>query len=116
MTLEAAAETPGGVTLVIANGWSPPDVGVAAAYAAATDNAAVAYTALGSLPDATAEFIRDYRPDRVIIIGGRAAVADDVRTAIDDTAPADTEIRRITGATRTHTAAQAARSILRQQN
>ena len=35
---------PQGVTLVIANGWSPPDVGVAAALAAATQNSAVAYT------------------------------------------------------------------------
>ncbi|WP_419946225.1 Calx-beta domain-containing protein [Candidatus Poriferisodalis sp.] len=110
------AAASGAVTLVIANGWSPPDVGVAAAYAAATDNAAVAYTASGSLPEATAELIRDYRPARVVIIGGRAAVADTVRTAIADTAPADTDIRRITGTTRTHTAAQAARSILRQQN
>ena len=114
--LGSPAGAPEGVTLVVANGWSPPDVGVAAAYAAATDNAAVAYTTGGSLPEATAALIRDYRPARVVIIGGRAAVADTVRAAISSTAPDSTHIRRITGSTRTHTAAQAARSILRQRS
>ncbi len=106
------AAAPDGVTLVIANGWSAPDVGVAAALAAATDNAAVAYTAQRALPDATAALIRDYRPTQVIIVGGRAAIANDVRTAITQTAPDSAGIRRITGTTRTDTAARAARRIL----
>ncbi|WP_419553138.1 cell wall-binding repeat-containing protein [Candidatus Poriferisodalis sp.] len=106
------AAAPDGVTLVIANGWSAPDVGVAAALAAATDNAAVAYTAQGALPDPTAALIRDYRPTQVIIVGGRAAIADDVRAAITQTAPDSADIRRITGHTRTDTAARAARRIL----
>ncbi|WP_420445371.1 Calx-beta domain-containing protein [Candidatus Poriferisodalis sp.] len=101
-----------GVTLVIANGWSAPDVGVAAALAAATDNAAVAYTTQGMLPEATAALIRDYRPTRVIIVGGRTAVAEDVRTTVTQTAPDSADIRRITGQTRTDTAARAARRIL----
>ncbi|WP_420626623.1 S8 family serine peptidase [Candidatus Poriferisodalis sp.] len=106
------AAAPDGVTLVIANGWSPPDVGVAAALAAATENSAVAYTTQGTLPEATAALIRDYRPGRVIIVGGRAAVANDVRAAITQTAPDSADIRRITGTTRTDTAARAARRIL----
>ncbi|WP_419553141.1 S8 family serine peptidase [Candidatus Poriferisodalis sp.] len=110
--LGSPAAAPDGVTLVIANGWSPPDVGVAAALAAATDNAAVAYTAQGALPEATAALIRDYRPGQVIIVGGRAAVANDVRAAITQTAPDSADIRRITGTTRTDTAARAARRIL----
>ncbi|WP_419554640.1 Calx-beta domain-containing protein [Candidatus Poriferisodalis sp.] len=106
------AAAPADVTLVIANGWSAPDVGVAAALAAATDNAAVAYTAQGMLPEATASLIRDYRPTRVIIVGGRTAVAEDVRTTVTQTAPDSADIRRITGQTRTDTAARAARRTL----
>ncbi|WP_420626092.1 hypothetical protein [Candidatus Poriferisodalis sp.] len=64
------------------------------------------------MPEATAALIRDYRPGRVIIVGGRAAVADDVRTAITQTAPDSADVRRITGSTRTDTAARAARRIL----
>ncbi|WP_419552385.1 cell wall-binding repeat-containing protein [Candidatus Poriferisodalis sp.] len=106
------ADAPDGITLVIANGWSPPDIGVAAALAAATDNSAVAYTAPGTLPEATAALIRDYRPSQVIIVGGRAAVSNDVREAITDAAPTGADVRRITGQTRTDTAVEAARDIL----
>ena len=95
------AAAPDGVTLVIANGWSAPDVGVAAALAAATENAAVAYTERGALSDATAALIRDYRPTQILIVGGRAAIANDVRTAITQTAPDGADVRRITGSTRT---------------
>ena len=90
--LGSAASAPDGITLVIANGWSPPDVGVAAATAAATENSAVAYTSQGTLPAATAALIRDYQPDQIIIIGGRSAVTNDVRTAITNTAPDSTDI------------------------
>ncbi|WP_420444570.1 cadherin domain-containing protein [Candidatus Poriferisodalis sp.] len=106
------AAAPDGITLVIANGWSPPDVGVAAALAAASENAAVAYTSQGMLPEATAALIRDYRPSQVIIVGGRAAVADDVRAAATETALSSADVRRIAGQTRTDTAARAARRIL----
>ena len=106
------AAAPGGVTLVIASGWSPPDIGVAAALAAAIDNSAVAYTAPGTLPDATVALIRDYRPSQIIIVGGGAAVSNDVREAVTDAAPTGTDVRRITGHTRTDTAVEAARDIL----
>ena len=110
--LGSAASAPDGITLVIANGWSAPDVGVAAASAAATENSAVAYTSQGTLPAATAALIRDYRPSQVIIVGGRAAVTNDVRAAITETAPSGADVRRITGSTRVETAARAARRIL----
>ena len=106
------AAAPQGVTLVIANGWSPPDVGVAAALAAATQNSAVAYISQGELPPATAALIRDYRPSQVIIVGGRAAVTNDVRAAITQTAPDSAAVRRLTGATRVATAVNVARRIL----
>ncbi|WP_420444420.1 cell wall-binding repeat-containing protein [Candidatus Poriferisodalis sp.] len=106
------AAAPDGVTLVIANGWSAPDVGVAAALAAATENSAVAYTSQGTLPEATAALITDYRPSQVIIVGGSAAVTNDVRAAITETAPGSASVRRITGSTRIETAVRAARRIL----
>ena len=100
------------MTLVVANGWSPSDVGVAAAYAAAVGDAAVGYVGPGVLPEATAALIRDYRPARVVVIGGRAAVSDGVRAAIAAAAPNSTVIRRISGSTRADTAARAARQLL----
>lgn len=81
----------------MANGWTLPDVGVAAALAAATENSAVAYTASGTLSETTAALIRDYRPSQVIIIGAKAAIADEVRSANNDISPDGTEVRRITG-------------------
>ncbi len=110
--LGSPASAPDDVTLVIANGWSAPDVGVAAALAAATENSAVAYTSQRALPAVTAALIRDYRPSQVIIVGGSAAVTNSVRTAITDTAPSSANVRRITGSTRIETAARAARRIL----
>lgn len=112
-TLGNPAGLPDGLTIVIANGWSPPDIGVAAALAASLDNAAVAYTDPHTLPEATAALLNDYRPSRVVIIGGPAAVTNDIRTAITTTTP-DTSTRRITGTTRTDTAARTAKQILTQ--
>ena len=105
------AAAPDDVTLVVANGWSPPDVGVAAALAAATENAAVVYTARETLPYATAALIREYRPSQIIIIGGRTAVAESVREAIAQALP-NADVRRVTGSNRVDTAARAARRIL----
>ena len=101
-----------GLTLVVANGWSAPDVGVAAAFAAATSNAAVAFTSPAALPEATAALIREYRPSQVIIVGGSAAVTGEVRDAITQAAPDGASVPRITGSGRTDTAARAARRIL----
>ena len=107
------AAAPEGVTLVIANGWSPPDVGAAAALAAATGNAAVSYTEPGTLSDAAAALIREYRPTEVIIVGGAAAVTDDVSTAITKLVADGATVRRIDGIDRIDTSAGAARRILR---
>ena len=98
-------------TLVVANGWSPPDIGIAAAVAARTTGSAVLYAARGELSDATAKLLADYRPARVVIVGGTSAVPDTVRGAIAAAAPT-ARIERIDGATRTHTAANAAQRSL----
>jgi putative cell wall-binding protein len=96
---------------VVANGWRPADIGVAAALAARTADAAVLYTGTGGLSDAAAAVLGDYGASRVLIVGGASAVGPDVETAVASAAPA-AQIDRIGGATRTHTAALAARHVL----
>lgn len=97
--------------LIVANGWSPPDVGVAAAVSARTDDSAVLYTAAGELSDSAAAVIAQYRPVRVIIVGGPTAVTPAVESAIRTALPG-VLVPRYSGATRTYTAAQAAQRIL----
>ena len=60
----AAAVPSGSSTLVIANGWSPADMGVAAAYAAITDGAAVLYTQKDLLATAVVSRIRALTAER----------------------------------------------------
>lgn len=61
--LEADAKT-----AVIANGWSPPDVGIAASLAAGLDDAVVLYTTADGLAEATAELIAEHRPELVLMV------------------------------------------------
>ena len=98
-------------TLIVANGWSSPDIGVAASLAARTRGAAVAYTSADKLPQAALDLIAEYKPSRIIIVGGTAAVTPAVAEAITAAAP-ESAIERITGATRVDTAAVAARRVL----
>ncbi|MXV87636.1 MAG: S8 family serine peptidase [Acidimicrobiales bacterium] len=101
----------GPLTVVIANGWSPPDIGIAAAVAARTPRSAVLYVAPGGLSGPAAAVLADYRPTRIVIVGGTAAVTADTEEAIRDAVPA-AAIERIAGQSRTATAAAAARSVL----
>ena len=101
----------GQITVVIANGWSPPDIGAAAAVAAGTPRSAVLYTSRSGLPEPTAAVLRDYRPARIVIVGGTAAVTPTTQEAIRDVVPAAAH-ERLAGPTRTATAAAAARSVL----
>ncbi|WP_419947408.1 cell wall-binding repeat-containing protein [Candidatus Poriferisodalis sp.] len=105
------AGSAGSAVLVLANGWSPPDIGTAAATAARTQRSAVLYTEADVLAGSVPALIASYRPASVVIVGGRAAVSDSVRAAVVAAAP-DAQVRRVTGATRVHTAAAAARRIL----
>ena len=101
----------GRAVLILANGWSPPDIGAAAALSARTDSSAVAYTAAGVLPSSTEALLRDYSPVQVVIIGGAAAVSSDVEASIGAAVPG-ADIHRIAGTTRTATAAATARRTL----
>ena len=101
----------GVATFVVANGWSPADVGVASVLAARTPGAVVVYTAGDELSEATRVLLRQALPAEVIIVGGNAAVSRDVRTQID-AATAGSSISRLAGADRVETAAVTARRIL----
>ena len=105
------AAEPGAATLIIANGWSPADIGAAAALSARTPRSAVAYTATGTLPEATQRLLRDHQPARVLIIGGETAIGPAAETAIRAAAPT-AAIERISGPNRTGTAAAIARRFL----
>ena len=108
-------DTPGSAstprTLIVANGWSPPDIGVAAAYAAGTSNSAVVFTEPDALPAAVRMLIAYYQPSRIVFIGGIATIPRNVSDAVAAAAP-NARIERISGATRTHTAAAAAQRAL----
>ena len=102
----------GRVTLIVANGWSSPDIGAAAALAARSGRSAVLYTQPDSLPEASAALLRDYDVARVILIGGTAAISTAVYDQIAAAAAGGASVSRLTGADRVDTAAQAARRVL----
>ena len=109
--LGSPGEAGGQITVVIANGWSPPDIGAAAAVAARTPRSAVLYAAPGGLDEPTAAVLDSYRVADVVIIGGANAVTAETQQAIRQTA-ADARVARIAGTDRTATAAAAARRTL----
>ena len=74
----------GTVTLIMADGWNDADINTAREFAAGFEDVAIAYfspvTVADGLSDATASFIADYRPARIVFAGladehGRAAEA-----------------------------------------
>ncbi len=97
------------LSVIIANGWSLPDVGAAASAVAAGLADAVLYTGRDSLGDHTAQALRRFGPSDILISGGSAAVSATTQTAAK-VAANGANARRIGGATRTHTAALVAQS------
>lgn len=94
---------PIGQPAVIANGWSPPDVGTAAPLAAALGGS-VLFTQRGSLGEATIDALRRLAPSRVIIVGGLAAVSAEIESDVGSVVP-DATIERLSGSDRVDTAA-----------
>ncbi|MDE0135158.1 MAG: S8 family serine peptidase [Acidimicrobiaceae bacterium] len=94
---------PAGRPVVIANGWSPPDVGTAAPVAAQLGGS-VLYADRGELGAPTAAALRRLVPSRVVIVGGLAAVSADIETEIASVVPGAV-IERLSGTDRVDTAA-----------
>lgn len=111
-TATAAAAAPNrSTTLVIANGWSPADMGVAAAYAAITPGAAVLYSQSTSLTTPTEDRIQALQPRAIVLVGGSAALDTSLHARLRTLAPSAT-LQRISGSDRIDTAVRAADGTL----
>ena len=84
----------GATTAVIANGWSLPDVGIAAGLAAALPNSVVLYTNRGSLGAATETALTEHTIKHVFLVG--AVDAD--TTHLMSLVPSKLPLTRITTA------------------
>ncbi|WP_419943626.1 fibronectin type III domain-containing protein [Candidatus Poriferisodalis sp.] len=107
----AAAALNTSTTLVIANGWSPADMGVAAAYAAVTSGAAVLYSQTSTLTTPTERRIEALRPRAIVLVGGSAALDTSLHARLRALAPT-AALHRISGSDRIDTAARAAAGTL----
>ena len=96
---------PAGQPVVIANGWSPSDVGTAAPLAAQLGGS-VLYTGRGELGGPTVTALRRLAPSRVVIVGGLGAVGADVESRIGSVVPG-AAVERLSGVDRVDTAALA---------
>ena len=122
----AAAEQPANfvrsgpnLTLVVASCPGPADNAVAEALAAQARNAAKVCIDPSGLSPQTAALIADFAPDRVLVVGGEAALSaaamDDLTAAVRATYRWAI-IERLGGVTRVETAALAARVALERPN
>ena len=107
----AAAVPDTSTTLVIANGWSPADMGVAAAYAAVTTGGAVMYSQTSTLTTPTELRIQEQRPRAIVLVGGRNALDTSLHASLRAIAPT-AALHRISGSDRIDTAARAAAGTL----
>ncbi|WP_419933348.1 fibronectin type III domain-containing protein [Candidatus Poriferisodalis sp.] len=108
----AAAAAPNlSTTLVIANGWSPADMGIAAAYAAITTGGAVLYSQTNSLTAPTEQRIEELRPRAIVLVGGNAALDPSLHARLRTLAPT-AALHRISGSDRIDTSVRAASGTL----
>ncbi|WP_420622459.1 cell wall-binding repeat-containing protein [Candidatus Poriferisodalis sp.] len=99
-------------TVVLANGWSLSDVGTAASAVASGRADAVLYATARSLGDATRDVLEDHEPQRILVVGGAAALSDVVATQAQMAAGGTTP-QRLGGATRVETATLSAQQSFR---
>ena len=91
------AITAGAKTLVVANGWSLHDVGLAAALAAALPNSAVAYTAgPAALGEPSEQAIAGARLNRILLVGDETSLSAELHTQLTDSAGSPDTLTRIT--------------------
>lgn len=92
--------------VVIANGWSPSDVGTAAPLAASLGGS-VLYANTASLGDPTVDALTKLKPSEVILVGGTKVLTADIETELGQVVPG-VPVTRLAGTDRIHTAALAA--------
>lgn len=103
------------LTLVLANCERSADTATAAELARHSRNAAVACVGADGVPEELTALITEFEPDRVVVIGGPAAVPPavmDELTAAVRTAYRWAVIQQLDGTTRAETSAAAARIVL----
>ena len=98
-------------TVVLANGWSLSDVGTAASVVATGGADAVLYAHKDRLGDSTAEALRAAQPQRVLVVGGTAALSAEVEAELAEIL-AEASIERLGGTTRIETSALSAERAL----
>lgn len=91
---------------VIANGWSPSDVGAAAPLAASLGGS-VLYANTKSLGDPTVDALKQLKPSEVILVGGTKVLTADIESELGRVAPG-VPVTRLAGKDRIETAALAA--------
>ncbi|WP_419916795.1 hypothetical protein [Candidatus Poriferisodalis sp.] len=96
-------------TVVLANAWSPQDIGTAAAAVIAGAADAMLYAADGWLGSRTASVLRTHHPDRLVIAGTAATFTHDMVTGALLAAGSGTPPARLDGPDGAVASAQAAR-------
>ena len=91
---------------ILANGWSPSDVGTAAPLAARLGGS-VLYAARDVLGGSASWALERLAPSQVIIVGGTGALSGNIDTALAELLP-DVPTQRFAGTDRIDTAARAA--------
>lgn len=92
--------------VVIANGWSPSDVGTAAPLAASLGGS-VLYANTHSLGDPTIDALEQLKPSQIILVGGTKALSEKIEEQLGRVAP-NVPIERLAGTDRIDTAAKGA--------
>lgn len=103
------------LTLTLANCERPTDTAAALELARHTRNAAAACLSTDGVPEELADLIARFAPDRVIVVGGPAAVPAAVMDDLVSTVRSAyrwTAVEHLNGTTRVETAAAAARVVL----
>ena len=112
LAVPSAAQVDTGSTLVVANGGSLSDVGTAASLVAAGGGDAVVFAASPhALGERSAAVVARFAPDRVVLVGGTAALAPAIEGELRRLAPRVATSRHA-GADRIDTAARAAAGSL----
>lgn len=102
----SAPAVPRGRPVVIANGWSPSDVGAAAPLAASLGGSLL-FANRNSLGDPTVTALNRLGPSKVIIVGGTAALSTRIETELAGVV-AGVRTQRLGGSDRVDTAARGA--------
>ncbi len=103
------------LTLVLADCSSAVDTAIAVELADRSRNAAAVCLDPDGVPTGIADLIAEFEPDRVLVVGGEAAVAPEVMDELEAAVRSAYQwaiVGRLDGATRIETAAAAARAAL----